>query len=79
MAKKKKDRPAADPHKPSNATNSKSRVSKGVARPLTAEDAGWRSPTLFVLPMTLVPIDPPEPSERKKRKHDGGCGNDPAA
>lgn len=32
---------------------------------LTAKDAGWRSPGVFVMPVTFVPIDPPEP--RRKR------------
>lgn len=28
---------------------------------ITAKDAGWRSKSLYVLPMTFVPVDPPEP------------------
>lgn len=33
-------------------------------RIITAKDAGWISPTAFVAPITLVPIDPPTPIKR---------------
>ncbi|HEX7379105.1 MAG TPA: hypothetical protein VF278_18425 [Pirellulales bacterium] len=33
-------------------------------RVITAKDAGWISPTAFVAPITLVPIDPPRPIKK---------------
>jgi hypothetical protein len=35
-------------------------------RLITAKDAGWISPTAFVAPITLVPIDPPRPLNRRR-------------
>lgn len=32
---------------------------------ITAKDAGWRRPGLFVAPATFVTIDPPEPKKRR--------------
>lgn len=34
-------------------------------RMITSKDAGWISPTAFVAPITLVPIDPPRPLNRR--------------
>ena len=33
-------------------------------RVITAKDAGWISPTAFVAPLTLIPIDPPRPIKK---------------
>ena len=35
-------------------------------RVITAKDAGWISPTAFVAPITMVPIDPPRPLNRRR-------------
>lgn len=35
-------------------------------RVITAKDAGWISPTAFVAPITMVPIDPPRPFHRDR-------------
>lgn len=32
---------------------------------LTAKDAGWRSPSLFVSPASFVTLNPPEPKKRR--------------
>lgn len=34
-------------------------------RIITAQDAGWISPTTFVAPLTFVPVDPPRPLNRR--------------
>lgn len=31
---------------------------------ITAKDAGWITPTAFVLPLTFVPVDPPRPIKK---------------
>lgn len=36
-------------------------------RMITAKDAGWITPTAFVLPLKLVPVDPPRPIKRRRR------------
>lgn len=38
-----------------------------IGRIITAKDAGWITPTLFVAPVTLVPIDPPRPLKKRRR------------
>lgn len=37
---------------------------KPGVRMITAKDAGWITPTAFVLPLKLVPVDPPRPIKR---------------
>ena len=37
-------------------------------RILTAKDAGWLSPTRVVIPLTFVPIDPPRPLPKRRRR-----------
>lgn len=37
-------------------------------RMITAKDAGWITPTAFVAPITLVPIDPPRPLNRRRQQ-----------
>jgi hypothetical protein len=44
------------------------RDSRRWGRVLTAKDAGWVSPTTFVLPLTFVPIDPPRPLPKRRRR-----------
>jgi hypothetical protein len=34
-------------------------------RVITAKDAGWVTPTAFVLPIKLVPVDPPRLIKKK--------------
>ena len=36
-----------------------------TVRMITAKDAGWITPTAFVAPVTMVPIDPPRPLKKK--------------
>ena len=33
-------------------------------RVITAKDAGWVTPTAFVLPLKFVPVDPPRPIKK---------------
>lgn len=35
-------------------------------RMITAKDAGWITPTAFVLPLKLLPVDPPRPIKRRR-------------
>lgn len=35
---------------------------------ITAKDAGWLRPGLFVAPATFVTIDPPEPRNRRPKQ-----------
>lgn len=65
VAKKKQTK---SPRKTAESADDTLRSLPSTLHLLTAKDAGWRSPTLFVLPMTLEPIDPPEPSNRKGRR-----------
>jgi hypothetical protein len=43
-------------------------VTKILGHRITAKDAGWRSPTLFVAPLKFIPIDPPEPLPKRRRR-----------
>lgn len=37
---------------------------KRRGRVITAKDAGWITPTCFVLPLKLIPVDPPRPIKK---------------
>ncbi|HET6881431.1 MAG TPA: hypothetical protein VFI31_14810 [Pirellulales bacterium] len=37
-------------------------------RIITAKDAGWVSATGFVAPLTFVPVDPPRPLKKRRRR-----------
>jgi len=37
---------------------------KRTVRMITAKDAGWITPTCFVLPLKLIPVDPPRPIKK---------------
>ena len=37
-------------------------------RRITVEDAGWITPTAFVAPLTFVPVDPPRPIKKSRRR-----------
>jgi len=52
-----------DPQAPADRQNSESSAkSKHL---LTAKDAGWRRPNLFVSPARFVTLDPPVPKKRR--------------
>lgn len=67
MAKKQKK-----PNEAGGAANGSLPDSKPLAevrrkvRMITAKDAGWITPTAFVAPVTLVPIDPPRPIKKRR-------------
>ncbi len=44
------------------------RKPRRTERVITAKDAGWLSPSVFVLPMELEVVDPPEPIKLKKKR-----------
>lgn len=39
-----------------------------IGRVITVKDAGWVTPSMFVAPLTFVPIDPPRPLNRRRPK-----------
>lgn len=41
---------------------------KRTVRMITAKDAGWITPTAFVLPLKLMPVDPPRPIKKRPRQ-----------
>lgn len=51
---------------PEQSPKEKDDAPKRTVRMITAKDAGWISPTAFVAPITLVPIDPPRPLNRRR-------------
>ena len=69
MAKKKNNPPESQPQ---SETSDKHGDTAGdhpiLGHRLTARDAGWRSPTTFVAPLTFTPIDPPEPLPKRRRR-----------
>ena len=67
MAKKRKkpNEPGGAP-KESAPESQAGGEAKRKTRTITAKDAGWISPTAFVAPITLVPIDPPRPLNRRR-------------
>lgn len=50
------EKPAHDAPSPSGTTRE--------IRMITAKDAGWITPTAFVLPLSFVPVDPPRPIKK---------------
>lgn len=61
MSSAEKPSDASYPHHPPQGDSTGGSPSRETEYVITAKDAGWRSESLFVLPMTLVPVDPPEP------------------
>ncbi|HVA51579.1 MAG TPA: hypothetical protein VNH11_34880 [Pirellulales bacterium] len=58
------DGPNGAPEKTVQSTEAQGeRRRKG--RVITAKDAGWVTPTAFVLPIKLVPVDPPRLIKKK--------------
>jgi hypothetical protein len=48
-----------------SAQNAERREKTGRrGRIITAKDAGWITPTAFVLPLKLLPVDPPRPIKK---------------
>lgn len=61
----KNDKPS-DPLKEQSDENQPRSDTKRKTRRITAKDAGWITPTAFVAPITMVPIDPPRPLNRRR-------------
>jgi hypothetical protein len=59
MANKDKRDASEDVSKQGPAGDEPQREAESTVRMITAEDAGWITPTAFVLPIKLVPVDPP--------------------
>lgn len=59
MANKDKRDASEDMAKPGADGGEPRREAKSTVRMITAKDAGWITPTAFVLPIKLVPVDPP--------------------
>lgn len=55
-------RPAQEAEAQEGAAQEKTRRR---GRIITAKDAGWITPTAFVLPLKLVPVDPPRPIKKR--------------
>lgn len=65
MASKDKRDAPKDVSKPRSEGDETRREAKSTVRMITAKDAGWITPTAFVLPIKLVPVDPPRPIKKK--------------
>lgn len=63
MRNDEKQENASDVPKESPKSNDES--SQRNVRMITSNDVGWIGPTAFVAPITLVPIDPPRPLNRR--------------
>lgn len=63
----KKNKPS-DPLKEQSDENQPRGDAKRRTRRITAKDVGWITPTAFVAPITMVPIDPPRPLNRRNPK-----------
>lgn len=55
------DKPDDSDPEDDNSPSEGNRNRRPRGRILTAKDAGWMRPGLFVAPVKFVPIDPPEP------------------
>lgn len=40
---------------------------KQKGRTITTKDAGWITPTAFVAPISLIPLDPPRPIKKRRK------------
>lgn len=59
--------PGASQETPANDVEPRNAAARKV-RIITAKDVGWVTPTGFVAPVTLVPIDPPRPIKKRPRR-----------
>lgn len=64
--RKKKNEPGGSPKKPAHNGQREGEM-RPIGHIITAKDAGWITPTAFVLPVKLVPIDPPRPLKKRRR------------
>ncbi len=64
MKRDKDDESGGPPKQPAHEHQPQRELRHGV-RMITAKDAGWITPTAFVAPITMVPIDPPRPLKKK--------------
>jgi hypothetical protein len=69
MAKKQRKpaKPNAEKQKQAEAGDVQREVQR-LGRILTSKDAGWLSTTRVVIPLTFVPIDPPRPLPKRRRR-----------
>ena len=63
--KRDEDDESGRPPKPSAEEHQPQREIAHTVRMISAKDAGWITPTAFVAPITMVPIDPPRPLKKK--------------